>query len=134
MDLKFSRPFSQTERFTLMSNQNRVSSVGHLLPMRSPSAVARLIVSVIVNSVERVIRSRLLTHVFKECCEGILPAIAHGDAATSVMFVGLLRWVKASIFGTHPATELAAFPQSVLGVAFNDSIDIQASAAFSVAV
>jgi hypothetical protein len=58
------------------------SSVSCLLYSRRPSAIARLIVAVVVDPVERQ-AGRLLPHVFEEVGK-TPPPFAHGDSSVSI--------------------------------------------------
>jgi hypothetical protein len=82
-------------------------SIPGLLFRRSPAAVLRRVVAVIVHSVDRVLHGRASSHVGQERREVSLPARADGNSTSAVAVVaGRLR-IRASV--QHRA------PRSVLG-------------------
>ncbi len=60
--------------------------VALLLFGRSPSAVARLIIAVVVDTINGVAGRRLFAHVGKEILK-LLPAVANGDPPTAPIVV-----------------------------------------------
>lgn len=71
--------------------------VSRLLRRSYPTAVARLITFIVVNSINAVQRRRRLTHVGKEIVER-LPALTNSDAAPAVSVIVRIR----RIFATTP--------------------------------
>lgn len=78
------------------------SSIAHLLGWRSPSAIARFVVHVVVDSVKSS-ALRLMTHICKELLKGVQPLRAHRDASASVISESFVIRIGASLFRQCPA-------------------------------
>lgn len=65
-----------------------ISALGCL---RGPSAVFRFVVTVIIDSINRVLATRSLSHVVDKIFNRCKPPVAHGYATASVVFVVLIR-------------------------------------------
>lgn len=93
------------------------ASVLVLFAYRRPSAIAWLIVTVVVDSVERH-AAWLFTHIFQKRWEVIAPFFAHGYPATAVILKGLALRVVTSSLGVIPCLifNFIVSPEVVLGV------------------
>jgi hypothetical protein len=67
-----------------------------------PAAVARLVIPARSQAVNGVPRSRLRTHVGKECAEVVQPSLAYGDALGSVSRPCSVVRVRAALLHGHP--------------------------------
>jgi hypothetical protein len=99
-------PFAMGSLNSAPRHEWRVASVASLFGSRSPTNVSGLIVPVVVDSIERVLRRRCATHVTKERLKALSPRGPDADASTSVVFVGPL----VPVF----ATSSHCFPELVL--------------------
>jgi hypothetical protein len=101
--------------------------------VRRPSAIARLVVAIGVDPVDRLSRGTL-AHVAKEGTEVISPFFAHGDATTAVNLISDFARVEASASSVHPTdigrAECSVFPagSSVLPTRFEGSIFVETTA------
>ncbi len=77
--------FSSSRYRWIWTDLNIGALITPLLEACRPSAIARLVVAVIIDSVDGVFRRRSRTHVSVEGHEICQPCIAHGDSTTSVM-------------------------------------------------
>lgn len=80
------------------------AAVAYLLALCSPAAIFWLVVAVGVNAVDAQ-SQRTLTHVGQEVRERMSPAVANGDAATTVMVVIVRIWVNAALDHGNPRIE-----------------------------
>jgi hypothetical protein len=72
------------------------SFVLRLLFRCSPFAVFRRIAAIIVNSFNRMNRTRTATHIFNECGEAVTPSIAYRYSPVTIVFVTLIAGILAS--------------------------------------
>lgn len=79
----------------------RSAILGLLLP-RSPTAVARLVIAVVVNALDCMERRRALAHIGKECTESLSPAFANRDPAPSVPTPSLAIGFVAALNHCYP--------------------------------
>lgn len=82
------------------------AGVIRLLPTRGPSAIGWLVVAVIVDAIQRVIRRRSLTHVEQECRVGLLPSLAHRNASASIVWPRRNLWIEAAADDVAPDSVL----------------------------
>lgn len=99
---KLPTPLSNGSSDAIHSEIGVCALVRHLLLNSRPSAVTRFIVSVIIDSINRVTRSRAFSHVCQEHSK-ILPLFAYGYASRSVDFMLWVFGVLASLLHPSPA-------------------------------
>lgn len=93
-------PFCDRSDNARYLNKDCVSFIVGLFCRRSPTAVARLVVAVVVNAVERA-AFRPLPHVHQKILKG-QPSFADRDATAAVSFVGRVIFLIASDFHRLP--------------------------------
>lgn len=98
----FSGNLGQGQSLSLPFDQSASPLVASLLVVCRPSAVARFIVPVGVNAVERT-TDRSRSHVGYKGLEGISPLVAHLNAARAIQFVSVAFGIVASLFGVLPS-------------------------------
>lgn len=76
-------------------------SVGGLLCASGPANVARFVVAVVIDTLQRHVSRRAEPHICDERLEAIGPPSADGDSSSAVVDVGLVLRVRASLFH-HP--------------------------------
>ena len=87
-------------------------SVPGLFGSSRPSAVARFVMPVVVDSIKR--KSwRAATHVCQERAEIVSPAFADGDSTGAVILVGGILRIRAASFHVAPARILGGIGGSV---------------------
>lgn len=99
------RPVGQEHRLAAVSQQVQPSAVATLLKGGSPSNVARLVVPVVVDPVNAVLWTGTASYVCQESRKGLVPFVADGDSAPSVVLEIRMR--------THVATRSQAAPHVV---------------------
>lgn len=99
-----------------MLNHNCISPVSNLLSLRGPAAVARLIPFVVVNSVNRVAATWILTHVLRKVGE-VLPSFADGYSSCAVVGKRIAFRVFASLAHTTPNVVYRGFAHAVRFIA-----------------
>ena len=81
----------------------RIPPVGALLLARRPAAVARLVVAVPIDPVDRVVEAGAWAHVGEEVFE-LQPPLADDYAATAVALEGRVSWVRAATAHRGPGS------------------------------
>jgi hypothetical protein len=95
-------PFRERPRFSVECNQTIVSSVVLLFFHCCPATIFRRVWAIIVDSINRVLRARWITHVFIKFFKRITPSIADENAATTIILeLGASR-ASASMKHTCP--------------------------------
>ena len=79
------------------------STVIGLLTLGSPSAIVRLVITVIVDAVNRVRRRRTVAHVSEEVLERV-PSFADCDTSSSVISIGAIARVKTAVSQCSPSS------------------------------
>lgn len=76
--------------------------VSRLFYAGCPSAVARLVAAIVVDSVDGVLRRWFRAHVFKERRKAVSPSVAHGYPPSSVETKLVVSWVVATADHLRP--------------------------------
>lgn len=97
------RPVNETHCVSVVSEHSGGAPIPGLLGAGSPSAVARLIVAVIVDALDRVRWRRLPAHVGKEVRVIVQPAVTDGNTSASVPLKSAGRLVVAPANHIRPA-------------------------------
>ena len=88
-----------------MTDLLRVSSlapIARLLLWRRPATIARFIVAIIVDAVNRVLRSRRKSHVSKKCFKGLSPTTTDANTSAPIIRVRRSRLGMATAFHRTP--------------------------------
>jgi len=99
------RPLLNAQRLAVKFNQQSrfvFAAIVCLFCLCCPSTVPGLIVPVVVDSVERVVKSGTLAHIFPERLKGIQPPFADCDSALAVPIESGGVWPQAPIFHAVP--------------------------------
>jgi len=106
------RPFGNRHGFSVMFN-NFISRVVSILGYLScPPAIFGAVVSVIVDSVQRVRCSWSMPHVSNEILKG-LPSVAYTNASAAISCVSMVFWSSAPVVHVNPCSMLRRFSVSV---------------------
>ncbi len=109
-------PISHCQGFSVVRQPDIASAVPRLLMKRRPATIPRLIVSGVVDPIQRMAIARLWSHVGQKVRKRSAPSFAHlNSTGTVVAIIGIVRRM-ASIFGFLPTvifTSLVAamFPE-----------------------
>src|SRR5689334_3126363 len=87
-NIKMASPFGKCFPFAIKNDVSRNSPIVGLLSLCGPPAVARFVIAIVINAVERVSRGWRSTHVGIESLERRLPFSTHFYSTRSVIFVG----------------------------------------------
>lgn len=115
-DSRFIAPFSRCHRFSAKRQESSVSIVSVLLDRRRPFAILWTIVSVIVDSIDRMLVAWTPSHVFEK---GFIPrpAFTNTDASRAIVFEGAMVFVIATAEHCRPcAVFCGLFPVASLPV------------------
>lgn len=125
-------PFLNRLGFSVVGDGSIRAFVLALFQPRGPSAIPRLVMAVVVDAIERVIR-RAVAHVGKKCLKVVSPLLGHTNAATAVVIRVFMARVVAAFFRLKPR---AVFPSSASSVccARSQRLIQQASTAFHRAI
>ena len=85
----------------------RTATVVRLFLCRRPANIARFVVTVVVDTVDRMFKRRTGTYISKEGSEAVLPAITDRNASATVIDVPTIALIET--------TPLHAYPRSILG-------------------
>lgn len=95
-------PFGQRKSSTVIGNFDRVHTIIHLLKSGRPSAILRRVITVAIDSIDRLSR-RTLAHVGKEILKYV-PALTHIDPTSSVARIFLVANIIAASPHRIPAS------------------------------
>ncbi len=122
----FFGPLNKALGLTAKSYQSISRCVAVLLLSGYPSAIIRLIHSVVINSVNCVFRANSLAHIFCKGGEAFGPPIANSYTPATVPMISRVARVKASIFHALPRYVPKRFVPSMR----RNNLLMKASAAF----
>src|SRR6185503_696121 len=119
---------------------NLAASIGHhdqlltgspvvqlLLPSRPP-AVTGFVVSIVVDAIDRMVRTGSPSHVSQKRLEAILPALAHPYPSTPVVLIGSVALVAAAVAHPLPDDVLPRMTLAVRAIANCQDFAIQTPA------
>lgn len=130
------RPLFDAQRFPAILNKHKwlfFATVVCLFCSCSPSAVSGLIIPVVVDAVNGIIKAGAFPHIVAECLERIKPAIAYRYSTFPVAVKASCKWAKASVFHrlprfvSHPVVATvrnAPFPRNIKGEASATSASV----------
>lgn len=113
VDASTSGALADRYTFSVVDNKPVAPSVAGLLDVRSPSAIAGLVVSVSVDSVQRMFRRRAPAHVSEEPGKTAEPFGAHTDATSAVRVEFDVVRIVAAVFHRCPRLVLLRFGHAV---------------------
>lgn len=122
------RPILRAKRGSVFSQHAVPSRVPHLLRLHDPSAISRLVISIVVNAINGVFWAWSLSHIGEKVSER-QPAVANGYSTTTV---SCKLWPSLSCASSHdpfPNAILAGLIHAVLCMLLTTSFAIEASAA-----
>ncbi len=122
-----STPFGNRQALAVELNNSARPTVLCLFVSGCPTAVARLIVAVVVDAFNGVLGRRHVAHVGEKVLKGCCPAGANLDPPATVDFEMRASRIRASLNNALPAAEFGGLALSMRG----DSIPVKASARFS---
>ena len=99
-------PFFGGHCSSVMGEPDCSASIPHLLGTGCPTTVSRFIAFIIVDSLKRVLRCRLRSHVRQECIKALAPSLANRDATILIIRLGRSIASLASRNHRGPATKL----------------------------
>ena len=121
---KFSRPLGYGQRLAVECQITVIALIARLFCNRCPAAIARLIVAVIVDAVDRVCGGRPWPHVLVERREGIAPPLTYNNPAAAVARPVLALGILAAFNHVSPYLVFGE-----LGIAVNRIAEALATAA-----
>ena len=115
-----------------MKSTSARSLVSALLALGCPSAIARLVVTVVVNAVYRVLSRWPRPHVGQEVLK-LLPALTDSNAAPAVVRVLVAFGVVAALTHSVPGVVFVGIVAAMLGFVLNSNFALETSATARVA-
>src|SRR3990167_6582633 len=98
-DVVDSRPLSQMFYFSINADRLVLYCVGTLFQAGCPSAITRLVITVIVDAFERMIGRWFRPHVGYKISE-FLPPFTDANTTTTVAVIAVVFWIPATL--PHP--------------------------------
>lgn len=89
------------------------ATIGCLLFGCGPTAIIRFVIAIIVDSIERVLRARSLTHVRVKRAEVVLPAFAYRDAAPTIIGVSRVSDLRTAASHIAPSVPFGRLAEAV---------------------
>lgn len=132
-DAERARPIKYVHRAAIERQSSTASSIRVLLRQVRPAHVARLVVALVVDAIERVQQRGPRADVIQEGFEGIAPCVAHPNPAATVIGVGLSRRRVAACLRVLPRVIFGCIELAVTSLAIADHLAAQATAATCVA-
>lgn len=120
-------PFGERKSNPSVANSPVGSRVAILFRFGSPSAILWAVRAVIVDSLDRVSRRWLSSHICKKALEGF-PARTYGDAAASIIFISWVRDPKAARQHIRPRVIFRRICAAMCFVGFGSQAAVLASA------
>lgn len=105
-----------------------IALIKALLSISGPSTIIRLVVTIVFFAIDR-LSMWTWTHVVKKILKGMKPSVAHLDAASAVVFIGMIGWVKAASLHVAPRLVLTGFRHAVNGVSIYGLLALKAATA-----
>ncbi len=96
------RPFCYCLCLIVESYEAIRSLISMLLSRCRPSAIFWRVVTIIINSINRIFRGWSLSHISKKVLKRINPALTDSYSASTVIFILINIFIVASLFYTNP--------------------------------
>lgn len=129
-----SRPLRQIVRLAVKCQAVIRALVVHLLDACRPAHIARFVMAVRIDAVNRMLARWTKTDVRQKRREVIAPFIADADAAPAVMPKAFVRWIIASLFHLAPRPVFGRLAHAVGGEPSHLNLTPQAPATSSSAI
>ena len=100
----FTCPISQRFRFAAPRDQDRIAVIVGLLNRCRPTNIARLVIPVVVDAIDRVFTARPRSHISQEVHEVVAPRRGHLDAAAAIVLPRRIVWITAALFCVMPSS------------------------------
>lgn len=134
-DARSFSPFHDATSDSIVSDKAVDSAISLLLRTCRPAAVARLIVSAVVNAVDAVRWRRTRSHVRVKVGKRLQPAFTNLDPATAIAGIAVVCFYVASLFHASPRIVLMGYSpfgsKSVLATSFRNQLGTQATTTFA---
>lgn len=128
IDASFQSPFSQAFSLSVDSHHSVASGVSALDYCRGPNAILWGVVTVVINSLKRVLSRWLATHVRQEVIKRIHPPLTDANAPASVAGESFVVWFVASALHGMPRHKFWRAAHAVGGVCNYNHLRLKASA------
>jgi hypothetical protein len=128
VDAEFSRPLSKCHRPSVQGQQSVTCAVVELCLAGGPPTVSGLVVSVIVDAVDAVLRGGTRPHVGQEVLEVVTPALADTNTAPAVLRVSRVTRIQASASHIPPRRDLRRLRAPVCSSLPTDAFAVVATA------
>lgn len=115
-NLRQPRPFAHAVRLAVVGQSNIDRFIVLLLSHRRPAAITRIVMAVIVDPIDRMLRRRARPHVAVEPLEIIRPLMADRNASRAVARPRTGATIKASRFHRMPYGEFRRICQAMRAV------------------
>lgn len=112
-DSRVARKICQGVFFSLIVKKYICLSIIGLLLLRSPPAISRLVVTIIIDAINCVFNAWPLTHIGQKVLETSFPSLANRNPLFFIMRKGWVAWISTSSNGVLPRRICWRFVKSV---------------------
>lgn len=106
-------PLGKAQCLSIVCQYAIVAVVARLFLWCCPTAIPGFVITIIVNTINRVARIWHRSDVFQECCKRRSPSFAHSDTATAPVIIIGHRWPITPLFNSLPYVVLRRLVSSV---------------------
>lgn len=128
-DSSSTRPLGNCERLSERGHESVPGRVVLLNDSRSPAAVTRLVVAIILNAIKRS-TSGPLAHIGNKVLKRF-PALCYADASATILRPAIVSWVRAALNHLHPGCVFSAASEAVRSAAVACRLFCEATATLS---
>lgn len=104
LNSRFLRPVSEKLCFPIEGYQLSVSTIAGLLLRCSPPNILWLVISIIVNTVNRVLDRWRIPNIFQKCLKGMPPLWTNSYSATTIAVISGILGISTSTYNLRPRT------------------------------
>jgi hypothetical protein len=102
-DTKQSRPLTEVKLFTFEFYYSIIRSVISLLKSARPPTIRRFIIPIIVNSVQRMLKTGSVSYIFQKIYKRIAPSITYFYTSSAISIISFGRRIITSCFHIVPS-------------------------------
>lgn len=111
-------PLGNGHGLPVVSKSAVIPSIIPLLLWRSPSAIIRGVITLIVNAIYGVMIRRPPPHIFVKIVKRCTPAITHLYPSAAIAIIAIVLWVVASVKYSPPSAVFRAIAHAVTSIGF----------------
>jgi hypothetical protein len=110
---QFFCPLNARLGYSVIGNIHVISGVSSLLFTRGPSAIIGRIVTIIINSINRIFAGQSFPHIGIKVFKGVSPAITNSNTSSTITRIIRIIRIGTTIDKSSPYSIFGAFPHSM---------------------